>query len=185
MSGNPKGLGYHRHCKKCREPIVFKKRNGKSHPYNLDGTSHFDTCLYAEYFRPKSLAQRGDIDTYQREKWRNLQVFFEEPVPLDWSAVELQPLSREHLVKILDALEAKGGPCACGVPYPVENIHTLVCCPAGMVKAVVVHNRVYERILAYFQTENPDVKVVVIAGYRLEPVKTVDRDVWEKYMESL
>ena len=62
-------------CKEamCNMPIIFKKRHGKLHPYDViiedDRVvevrgSHFDTCEYAHQFRPKSAGEKalGKID---------------------------------------------------------------------------------------------------------------------------
>lgn len=38
-------------CRGCGERIRWGRLGGKAHPYNLDGTSHFDTCKKAGSFR--------------------------------------------------------------------------------------------------------------------------------------
>lgn len=189
MSGKPKGSqkdASYRACRACGASITFRLRKGKPHPYNPDGTSHFDTCLHAQRFRPPSLRHRGDMDTEKRQKWRSQQVFFEEGVSLDWHSVALYPLPIKHLLPILDVLEAKGGPFECGVPYPVENIHTCaVCQQTHTVKAVILHDALYRQLLGFFLLETLGVKGIGIAGYALMPVSAVDGDVWQAYLERL
>ena len=38
-------------CRGCGERIRWGRLGGKAHPYDLDGTSHFDTCVNASKFR--------------------------------------------------------------------------------------------------------------------------------------
>ena len=87
MSGNVHGLGYQldkvTHCNKarggCGAQIRWGTMFGKRHPFNLDGTSHFDTCPEADGFRKGrgvSLKSLGDRDTFYRERWRSWQSFW-------------------------------------------------------------------------------------------------------------
>ncbi len=50
-------------CKKCKASIIWERNsNDKWIPLNLDGSLHFDTCLYAKEFRNKHFNQNNFHD---------------------------------------------------------------------------------------------------------------------------
>jgi len=56
----PADLSAPTQCRSCRAQIRWGQRGPKKHPFNLNGSSHFDTCPDAERWRPKKKeAARG------------------------------------------------------------------------------------------------------------------------------
>lgn len=62
---SPAQLTQNGQCKSCNAPISWGKTDGgKNHPYNLNGTSHFETCPNAKQHR-KSPYQPQQVQPQQ------------------------------------------------------------------------------------------------------------------------
>lgn len=118
MSGNVHGLGYQldkvTHCNTqrggCGARIYWGQYYGKRHPFNLDGTSHFDSCPNADHFRKgrgPSLSTLGDRDTFYRERWFGLYM---RNVEVDVAGLSRVELPAPVAQRVADALVAVGGP---------------------------------------------------------------------------
>ena len=49
-----------KNCRSCGAEITWETIDGKWHPYNLNGTSHFDTCPQANSWRKQSRKKTED-----------------------------------------------------------------------------------------------------------------------------
>lgn len=59
-------------CRGCKQLIGWGKKFGKAHPFNPDGSSHFDTCPAADRFRtnPKPVEEpRDKVNDFAIDVW--------------------------------------------------------------------------------------------------------------------
>ena len=160
MSGKPQEIGYLfdandlEECagQDCKALIYFGRKFGKSHPYNPDGSSHFDNCPNADQFRsnpkpkrgrtakkqngstkslhPKvanALAIAGDIDTEQRQRWRLRQRQFKGNKHIKWDKIALcRAKGTPAYYQLIKELERTGAPFQNGVPELAEPIRACI-----------------------------------------------------------
>lgn len=91
----------------CGQEIEWGQLFGKRHPFNLDGTSHFDTCPKAHNFRG-GLRTLGDRDTFYRDRW--CERFLGEGLGFDRSLLTVCPLPWKVAMRLGEALYYVGGP---------------------------------------------------------------------------
>lgn len=190
MSGNVQGIGFQldkvTFCNKarggCGAEIRWGTMFGKRHPFNLDGSSHFDTCPEADGFRKgngPSLKTLGDRDTFYRQRWRTTYSGYggRGSVASDrdfdvglCSRVECPP---SVVREITEALCSVGGPYACWSPGELREREFFtgagVYEEGGAIECVFVRV-VFFRELAfrvlYFKVES---RFHSVADYRLVP----------------
>ena len=94
-------------CKGCGDPIRWGKLFGKPHPFNRDGSSHFDSCPQAAQFRG-GLRTLGDRDTHYRQAWR--QSHTDAIVEMDVSRLSQIAVPVKEAREVAARLTAVGGP---------------------------------------------------------------------------
>ena len=134
----------------CTAKIWWGRKFSKRHPYNPDGSSHFDNCPNADAFRAKPrrkrtqkkqtegklahmsqkkikwLARLGDLDSEQRDRWRTKQNGFKHQKVVNWDKITLHPIKAQACLKrLVRELEAEGAPFQNGVP--TAEAHILAC----------------------------------------------------------
>ena len=126
MTGEVRGLGFNRMsvsvCKGCGESIEWGRMFGKRHPFNLDGTSHFDSCPNAAAFRKgrgPSLWTLAAHDTFYRQRWR--ERFLGDGKGFDLGRLSVCPLPWKVALRLGEALHYVGGPMAT-VDWPPPEI---------------------------------------------------------------
>ena len=140
----------------CGAEIKWGEMFGKRHPFNFDGTSHFDSCPVAHKFRA-GVRTLGDRDSYYRMMWRAQEsgyggrgsVKSDEAFNIeDWEGVEL-PASVEKSVS--EALCKVGGPYQWWVPAELRGrgFFTGAAADARGTIGVVLVSAVFYRELAF------------------------------------
>lgn len=163
MSGNVQGIGFQldkvSYCNKarggCGQEIRWGQMFGKRHPFNLDGTSHFDTCPNADEFRKgygPSLRTLGDRDTFYRQRWRETYLGVWDDFDLSlWSPCDLR---RADALRIGRVLSAVGGPLHYSDWTPgiiANHCYGAVCDDAKQVCAVSIDKSILWRIRDYLR----------------------------------
>ena len=176
--------------KNCTALIYWGHIFGKKHPFNPDGSSHFDTCPDAHNFRGGYRA-RGDRDTYIRNEWRKRQIYgadwehknislsatrFSSDVPLNWDALHLQPVADSVRLEILDEFDRGGAPFI--LYYPDSNLPYSAHKGTSLV-AVFMKSCLYDEASKYIQQANfkvPRTGLVIAGKYRIEPTRYIPQE---------
>ena len=109
-------------CRGCSKLIKWGRMNGKPHPFNLDGDSHF---CYA--FRGKRyLGGEADKQVVDRGRWRDRHSSVEKIADAlaswDRSKLKSVPLDYELAARIARMLSKTGGPCYRRSDWGVDDI---------------------------------------------------------------
>lgn len=157
MSGKVTEIGYrgqagHRasRCKGCHQRIEWGVMFGKRHPFNADGTSHFDTCPEADQFRG-GLRTIGDRDTFYRCRWREQN--YEDDRHFDRSVLRSGEVPPSVASRLAQALCRIGGPlqsAGWSVAHVQQCFHRAGLDAHGNVIAVEADNLIRFRLRDYF-----------------------------------
>ena len=137
----------------CGQEIRWGRLFGKAHPFNLDGTSHFDSCPEADKFRRGrgGLRLRGDLDTFYREQWR--EAHYSEDREFDAARVHPGEVPSAVSLSLAQALNAVGGPLYhAGYPdgFIQQGFWGAGFDRKGKVYAVLADNLILFRLRDYF-----------------------------------
>lgn len=179
-------------CKACKKPIYWGEKFGKSHPFNPNGTSHFDTCPAADSFRSRGRYTKQipkEVDLTSKNEWieRNKT---QMNTSVSWDDVSYHKLPDKHLATLLTELESSGAPFPDGVDFPYLHFsHCVV--NDGRIYAIITSKYMFDKIYNYIYDE-PD-KELCIQNYKLITLEPVPDEDWinfirsedEKYMNTL
>jgi len=171
-------------CKGCKKPIYWDFKFGKRHPFNVDGTSHFDTCSAADSFRSQGkwkYVMPRTLDPKVREEWihRNQT---QMNTTINWNEAKYHQIPDKHLATLLEELEQRGGPFPYGLCYP--DLHFSHCViKDGKIFAVITSQYVFNKIYEYIHGETP-AKEVCIINYKLVTIDIIPADKWEQHIRD-
>lgn len=130
--------------------IEWGQMFGKAHPFNLDGTSHFDSCPNADAFRKGrriSLWTLAERDTFYRSRWR--ERFLGDCRGFDLGRLTVCPLPWKEALRLGEALNYVGGPMAAvdwSPPVVAQECYAGACDDTGVLVAVSVGNAILYRL---------------------------------------
>ena len=114
-------------CRGCQRTIEWGELFGKRHPFNLDGTSHFESCPNADAFRKGrrgvSIFTLANLDVFYRQRWRSK--YLGDGKGFDRSRLTECRLERDVARRVAEALYYVGGPLHFDNWQPLEIMQYL------------------------------------------------------------
>lgn len=179
-------------CKSCRAPIRWGRKFGKAHPFNPDGSSHFDTCPHAQRFRGRNKYDynNGSEMIELTKKWIEKHRR-DDTSEIVWDQAFLHTFPDDHLVLLLDALEDDGSPLS---EYDLERHHFAHCVVQDdKIMGVFVQHWIYQRLYNFYHAKDgelfsnrvfePD-KYVYVERYKIVEYDIIPDGKWEGYARN-
>ena len=105
-------------CDGCQSQMFWIDFYGKKHPFNFDGQSHVETCSALRNKRV-GITTLADIDTFYRERWR--EMFLGDANGFRKDGFIRCEVPEKRALRLAEVLSWYGGPLR-SVSYPVADI---------------------------------------------------------------
>lgn len=148
----PRVIGDASTCKFCGAAIVWDTLFGKPHSFNPKGSSHMDTCINYKK-RTLSLRYQGDLDTYYKNRWR--QMYYRASLEFNRDVLEKAKLKGKDAEWLAAILHWYGAPCrGWDLDCILESLYHAGVTDTGELKAVAVDFGIMNQLKFYFQDDH-------------------------------